>query len=132
MPHAGEAIGALSMSEANSGSDVVSLRTTATRHGDHFVLNGSKMWCTNGPTASTIIVYAKTDPSAAKHGITAFILEQGMPGLSAAQKLDKLGTQRCLLLSSDTPKVACLNTAHTSPRCWRQGPSQTLVGNVLT
>lgn len=79
------------MSEANSGSDVVSLRTTATRHGDTFVLNGSKMWCTNGPTASTIIVYAKTDPTAAKHGITAFILEKGMPGLSSAQKLDKLG-----------------------------------------
>eukprot|EP00892_Ulva_mutabilis_P007427 jgi/Ulvmu1/5056/UM021_0073.1 len=87
----GESIGALSMTEANSGSDVVSLRTTAIRHGDKFLLNGSKMWCTNGPTASTIIVYAKTDPTAAKHGITAFILEAGMPGLSSAQKLDKLG-----------------------------------------
>lgn len=110
--HAGEAVGALSMSEANSGSDVVSLRTTATRHGDMFVLNGSKMWCTNGPTASTIIVYAKTDPTAAKHGITAFILEKGMPGLSTAQKLDKLGV-------SQGPVLTCwyLGTAHMDNTC---------------
>jgi len=87
----GERIGALSMSEPNSGSDVVSMRCRADRRGDRYVLNGTKMWCTNGPTADVIVVYAKTEPSAGSHGITAFLVEKGMPGFSTAQKLEKLG-----------------------------------------
>src|SRR5216110_2389036 len=87
----GEHVGALAMSEPNAGSDVVSMRLRAKRHGDRYVLNGSKMWITNGPDADTLVVYAKTDPDAAQRGITAFIVEKGMPGFSTAQKLDKLG-----------------------------------------
>lgn len=87
----GEHVGALCMSEPGSGSDVVSLKTRAERKGDVFVLNGNKMWCTNGPTASTLVVYAKTEPDKGPHGITAFIVEKGMKGFSTAQKLDKLG-----------------------------------------
>ncbi|CAD7696441.1 unnamed protein product [Ostreobium quekettii] len=87
----GDHIGALAMSEPGSGSDVVSMRTRADRDGDHFVLNGSKMWCTNGTVADTLVVYAKTDTGAHSHGITAFIVEKGMPGFTTAQKLDKLG-----------------------------------------
>jgi isovaleryl-CoA dehydrogenase len=87
----GEQVGALAMSEANAGSDVVSMRLRAERNGDRYVLNGTKMWITNGPEASTLVVYAKTNPQAAAHGITAFIVEKGFSGLSTAQKLDKLG-----------------------------------------
>lgn len=87
----GEHIGALAMSEAGSGSDVVSMRLRAEDKGDHFVLNGTKMWITNGPEAEVLVVYAKTDPNAGSHGITAFIIEKGMQGYSTAQKLDKLG-----------------------------------------
>jgi isovaleryl-CoA dehydrogenase len=87
----GEHVGALAMSEPNAGSDVVSMRTRADRHGDRYVLNGSKMWITNGPIAETIVVYAKTDPGAGPRGITAFIIENGFKGFSTAQKLDKLG-----------------------------------------
>src|SRR6516164_3504048 len=87
----GEHVGALAMSEPNSGSDVVSMRTRADRHGDRYVLNGSKMWITNGPIAETIVVYAKTDPGTGPRGITAFIIENGFKGFSTAQKLDKLG-----------------------------------------
>ncbi len=88
---AGEHVGALAMSEPGSGSDVVSMRTKAEKSGDRFVLNGSKMWITNGPVAETLVVYAKTDPEAGPKGITAFIVEKGMKGFSTAQKLDKLG-----------------------------------------
>ncbi|HEX9301044.1 MAG TPA: isovaleryl-CoA dehydrogenase [Casimicrobiaceae bacterium] len=87
----GEHVGALAMSEPGSGSDVVSMRLRADRAGDDYVLNGSKMWITNGPDAHTLVVYAKTDPQAGPRGITAFIIEKEMPGFSTAQKLDKLG-----------------------------------------
>ncbi len=87
----GEHLGALAMSEPGAGSDVVSMRTRADKKGDRFVLNGSKMWITNGPTADVLVVYAKTDPNAGPRGITAFIIEKGMKGFSTAQKLDKLG-----------------------------------------
>jgi len=87
----GEHVGALAMSEPGSGSDVVSMRTRAEKKGDRYVLNGSKMWITNGPEAETLVVYAKTDPNAGPRGITAFLIEKGMKGFSTAQKLDKLG-----------------------------------------
>ncbi|TWG65220.1 isovaleryl-CoA dehydrogenase [Aminobacter sp. J44] len=87
----GEAVGALAMSEPGSGSDVVSMRLRAEKKNDRYVLNGTKMWITNGPEASTLVVYAKTDPEKNSRGITAFIIEKTMPGFSVAQKLDKLG-----------------------------------------
>ena len=87
----GEHVGALAMSEPGAGSDVVSMRLRADRHGDRYVLNGTKMWITNGPDADTLIVYAKTDPAAGSRGITAFLIERGFPGFRCAQKLDKLG-----------------------------------------
>ncbi|OAY82233.1 Isovaleryl-CoA dehydrogenase, mitochondrial [Ananas comosus] len=87
----GEHVGALAMSEPNAGSDVVSMKCKADKVDGGYVLNGNKMWCTNGPVAQTLVVYAKTDISAGSKGITAFIIEKGMPGFSTAQKLDKLG-----------------------------------------
>ena len=87
----GEHVGALAMSEAGSGSDVVSMRLRAERRGDGYVLDGTKMWITNGPDADVLVVYAKTDPHAGPRGITAFIVERGYPGFSASPKLDKLG-----------------------------------------
>ena len=87
----GEHVGALAMSEPGSGSDVVSMRLRAERINDGYVLNGTKMWITNGPDADTVVVYAKTDPEAGAHGITAFIVERKFAGFSTAQKLDKLG-----------------------------------------
>jgi isovaleryl-CoA dehydrogenase len=87
----GEHVGALAMSEPGAGSDVVSMRLDARREGDRYVLNGSKMWITNGPDADTLVVYARTDRDAGPRGITAFIVEKGMPGFSTAPKLDKLG-----------------------------------------
>ncbi|MGU3494915.1 isovaleryl-CoA dehydrogenase [Xanthobacteraceae bacterium A53D] len=87
----GEHVGALAMSEPGAGSDVVSMRTRAEKKGDRYVLNGSKMWITNGPIAETLVVYAKTDPAAGARGITAFLIEKDFPGFSTAQKLDKLG-----------------------------------------
>jgi isovaleryl-CoA dehydrogenase len=100
----GEHVGALAMSEPGAGSDVVSMRTRATRRGDDYVLNGSKMWITNGPDADTLVVYAKTDPGAGARGITAFLVEKGMSGFSTAQKLDKLGmrgSNTCELVFQD-------------------------------
>ena len=96
----GEHVGALAMSEPGAGSDVVSMRTRADRKGDRYVLNGSKMWITNGPVADTLVVYAKTDPTAGSRGITAFIIEKGMTGFAPAQKLDKLGMR-----GSDTSEL---------------------------
>ena len=96
----GEHVGALAMSEPGAGSDVVSMRTKAERKGDRFVLNGSKMWITNGPQAETLVVYAKTDPAAGARGITAFLIEKGFKGFSTAQKLDKLGMR-----GSDTSEL---------------------------
>jgi isovaleryl-CoA dehydrogenase len=87
----GEHVGALAMSEPGAGSDVVGMRTRAEKRGDRYVLNGSKMWITNGPDADVLVVYAKTDPQAGPQGITAFLIEKGYPGFSTAQKLDKLG-----------------------------------------
>ncbi|MEM7446089.1 MAG: isovaleryl-CoA dehydrogenase [Pseudomonadota bacterium] len=87
----GESVGALAMSEPGAGSDVVGMRTRAEKKGDRFVINGSKMWITNGPDADVLVVYAKTDPAAGPRGITAFIIEKDTKGFSPAQKLDKLG-----------------------------------------
>ncbi|QRE68850.1 isovaleryl-CoA dehydrogenase [Bordetella parapertussis] len=87
----GEHVDALAMSEPGTGSDVVSMRLRADRKGDRYVLNGTKMWITNGPDADTLVVYAKTDPEAHQRGITAFLVEKGFKGFSVAQKLDKLG-----------------------------------------
>ncbi|MCW8397805.1 isovaleryl-CoA dehydrogenase [Legionella sp. PATHC038] len=87
----GEYVGALAMSESNSGSDVVSMQLHARPEGNKYILNGTKMWITNGPDADVLVVYAKTDKQAASKGITAFLIEKGMPGFKTAQKLDKLG-----------------------------------------
>jgi isovaleryl-CoA dehydrogenase len=87
----GENVGALAMSEANAGSDVVSMRLRADKKGDRYIVNGTKMWITNGAYASTLVVYAKTDPNAGAHGITAFLIESGFKGFRVGQKLDKLG-----------------------------------------
>jgi isovaleryl-CoA dehydrogenase len=100
----GEHVGALAMSEPGAGSDVVSMKTRADKKGDRYVLNGSKMWITNGPVAETLVVYAKTDPNAGPRGITAFLIEKGMRGFSTAQKLDKLGmrgSDTCELVFQD-------------------------------
>ena len=100
----GEHIGALAMSEPNAGSDVVSMKLRADKRGDVYVLNGSKMWITNGPDAHTFVVYAKTDVSAGAKGMTAFIVERGTPGFTQAQKLDKLGmrsSNTCELVFQD-------------------------------
>src|SRR6188472_4072994 len=87
----GEHVGGLAMSEPGAGSDVVSMKTRAEKKGHRYILNGSKMWITNGPQAEVLVVYAKTDPGAGARGITAFLIEKGMKGFSTAQKLDKLG-----------------------------------------
>ncbi len=87
----GEHVGALAMSEPSAGSDVVSMRLRAERQGDEFVLNGNKMWITNGPDANVYVIYAKTDPEAGSKGITALIVERDTPGFSRSPKLDKLG-----------------------------------------
>ena len=100
----GEHVGALAMSEPGSGSDVVSMRLRAERKGERYILNGNKMWITNGPDADTLVVYAKTDPAAGPRGITAFIVEKGFAGFSTAQKLDKLGmrgSNTCELVFQD-------------------------------
>jgi isovaleryl-CoA dehydrogenase len=100
----GEHVGALAMLETEAGSDVVSMRLRAEKHDGHFVLNGNKMWITNGPDADVLIVYAKTDPTAASRGITAFIVEKGTPGFTTSLKLDKLGmrgSNTCELLFRD-------------------------------
>ncbi len=100
----GEHVGALAMSESNSGSDVVSMKLRAERSGDRYVLNGTKMWITNGPDADVLVVYAKSDPNAGPKGITAFIIEKGFKGFSTAQKLDKLGmrgSNTCELVFQD-------------------------------
>ncbi|MCW8108745.1 isovaleryl-CoA dehydrogenase [Alteromonas ponticola] len=100
----GEHIGALAMSEPNAGSDVVSMKLRAEKKGDKYILNGNKMWITNGPDAHTFVIYAKTDPAAGPKGITAFIVERGFAGFSQAQKLDKLGmrsSNTCELVFED-------------------------------
>ncbi len=110
----GEHVGALAMSEPGAGSDVVSMRLRADKKGDRYVLNGNKMWITNGPDADTLVVYAKTDPDAGPRGITAFIVEKGFKGFRTAQKLDKLGmrgSNTCELVFEDceVPEENVLN-----------------------
>uniref|UniRef100_A0A8C9T7J3 Isovaleryl-CoA dehydrogenase, mitochondrial n=1 Tax=Scleropages formosus TaxID=113540 RepID=A0A8C9T7J3_SCLFO len=123
----GEHVGALAMSEPNAGSDVVSMKLRARKEGNHYVLNGNKFWITNGPDADVLIVYGKTEPEAAARGITAFIVEKGMPGFSTAQKLDKLGmrgSNTCELIFEDCKIPGTLGVAHISPpvrspfTCW--------------
>ncbi|MGR5108232.1 isovaleryl-CoA dehydrogenase [Vibrio jasicida] len=100
----GSHVGALAMSEPNSGSDVVSMQLRAEDKGDHYLMNGNKMWITNGPDADTLVVYAKTDPNGGSRGITAFIIEREFEGFSHAQKLDKLGmrgSNTCELVFQD-------------------------------
>ncbi|WP_413204188.1 isovaleryl-CoA dehydrogenase [Rhodospirillum sp. A1_3_36] len=100
----GEHVGALAMSEPGSGSDVVSMRTRADKKGDRYILNGNKMWITNGPNADVLVIYAKTSPEAGSKGITAFLVEKGFKGFSTAQKLDKLGmrgSNTCELVFED-------------------------------
>jgi isovaleryl-CoA dehydrogenase len=100
----GAHVGALAMSEPGAGSDVVGMRTRAEKKGDRYILNGAKMWITNGPDAEVLVVYAKTDPDAGARGITAFLIEQGMAGFRTAQKLDKLGmrgSNTCELIFED-------------------------------
>jgi isovaleryl-CoA dehydrogenase len=100
----GEHVGSLAMSEPGAGSDVVSMKTRADKKGDRYILNGSKMWITNGPVSETFVIYAKTDPNAGARGITAFLVEKGFKGFSQHQKLDKLGmrgSDTCELLFED-------------------------------
>ncbi|MEM6774542.1 MAG: isovaleryl-CoA dehydrogenase [Pseudomonadota bacterium] len=100
----GEKVGALAMSEANAGSDVVGMKLNARRDGDAYILNGTKMWITNGPDADVYVIYAKTDPEAGSRGITAFIVEREYPGFSRSPKLDKLGmrgSNTCELVFED-------------------------------
>jgi isovaleryl-CoA dehydrogenase len=96
----GEHVGSLAMSEAGSGSDVMSMRTRADKKGDRYVLNGTKFWITNAPSADTLVVYAKTDPEAGSKGCTAFLVERGMKGFSVSRKLDKMGMR-----GSDTAEL---------------------------
>ena len=110
----GEHVGALAMSETGAGSDVVGMRLAAELRGDHYVLNGRKMWITNGPEADVVVVYAKTDTRSSTPGITAFIIEKGFPGYSTAQKLDKLGmrgSDTCELVFDDC-RVPLENVLH--------------------
>lgn len=113
----GKHVGALAMSEPGAGSDVVAMRLIAEDKGDHFLLNGNKMWITNGPDADTFVIYAKTDASAGPKGISAFIVESGTPGFTTAQKLDKLGmrgSSTCELVFEDckVPKENLLGPLH--------------------
>ena len=122
----GESIGALAMSEPGAGSDIVSMQLRAEEKDDHFVLNGNKMWITNGPDADVLIVYAKTDMSAGPHGITAFIIEKGFSGFSTAQKLDKLGmrgSNTCELVFEDciVPKENVLGELNHGVRVLMSG-----------
>ncbi|HOX24632.1 MAG TPA: isovaleryl-CoA dehydrogenase [Candidatus Krumholzibacteria bacterium] len=122
----GEHVGALAMSETGAGSDVVGMRLRAEPRGDHYVLNGTKMWITNGPEAHTLVVYGKTAPERGAGGITAFVIERGMPGFSTAQKLDKLGmrgSQTCELIFEDcrVPAANVLGPADEGVRVLMSG-----------
>ena len=122
----GEHVGALAMSESGSGSDVISMRLRAEKRGDRYVLNGNKMWITNGPEADTLVVYAKTQPGAGPKGITAFIVEKGYPGFSTAQKLDKLGmrgSNTCELVFADceVPETNVLGQVNDGVRILMSG-----------
>lgn len=122
----GEWIGALAMSEPNSGSDVMSMQLRADKKDDHYILNGTKMWITNGPDADVIVVYAKTDKAARSHGITAFIIEKNFPGFSTAQKLDKLGmrgsnTSELVFDNCPVPVANILGTVNEGTNILMQG-----------
>ncbi len=122
----GEHVGALAMSEPGAGSDVVAMRLTAARKDSVYVLNGTKMWITNGPDADTLIVYAKTDPEAGAKGITAFVIEKGFAGFSTAQKLDKLGmrgSNTCELVfeNCEVPEENVLGTVGGGARVLMSG-----------
>jgi len=122
----GEHVGALAMSEPGAGSDVVSMKTRADKRGDRYVLNGSKMWITNGPIAETIVIYAKTDPKAGPRGITAFIVEKNFPGFSTAQKLDKLGmrgsdTGELVLQDCEVPEENVLGAVNEGAKVLMSG-----------
>ena len=122
----GDKIGALAMSEANSGSDVVSMQLTARQDGDNFILNGNKMWITNGPDADVLVVYAKTDKAAHSKGITAFIIEKNYSGFKTAQKLDKLGmrgSNTCELVFENcvVPKEQILGTINAGVKVLMSG-----------
>ena len=122
----GEHIGALAMSESGAGSDVVSMRLRAERRGDRFILNGSKMWITNGPEADTLVVYAKTDPERGDRGISAFIIEKGFPGFSTGTKLDKLGmrgsnTSELIFTDCEAPEENLLGGLHQGVRVLMSG-----------
>ena len=122
----GAHVGALAMSEPGAGSDVVGMRTRAGKKGDRYVLNGAKMWITNGPEAEVLVVYAKTDPDAGSRGITAFLVEKGMAGFSTAQKLDKLGmrgSDTCELIFEDceVPEENVLGTVGGGARVLMSG-----------
>src|SRR5690242_11810085 len=122
----GEHVGALAMSEPSAGSDVVGMRTRAEKRGDRYVLNGSKMWITNGPDADVLVIYAKTDPQAGPRGITAFLVEKGYSGFSTAQKLDKLGmrgSNTCELVFSDceVPEENVLGSINDGARVLMSG-----------
>ena len=113
----GAHVGALAMSEPGAGSDVVGMSTRAEKKGDRYVLNGSKMWITNGPDSEVLVVYAKTDPEAGSRGITAFIIEKGMAGFSTAQKLDKLGmrgSNTCELVFEDCEVPEEISSANST------------------
>ncbi|MBI3699548.1 MAG: isovaleryl-CoA dehydrogenase [Afipia sp.] len=112
----GEHVGALAMSEPGAGSDVVSMKTRADKKGDRYIVNGNKMWITNGPIAETLVVYAKTDPNSGPRGITAFLIEKGMKGFSTAQKLDKMGMR-----GSDTAELVFEDC---------EVPEENVLGNV--
>ena len=122
----GECPGALAMSETGAGSDVVGMRLRANKQGDRYLLNGSKMWITNGPDARVLVVYAKTDPDAGPRGITAFIIENDFPGFSTAQKLDKLGmrgSNTCELVfeDCDVPEENVLGKVNEGARVLMSG-----------
>jgi isovaleryl-CoA dehydrogenase len=122
----GQHLGALAMSEPGAGSDVIAMQLRAERRGDGYVLNGTKLWITNGPQADTIVVYAKTDPNAGARGITAFIVEKGFPGFSVAQKLDKLGmrgseTGELVFRDCEVPEENVLGTAGHGARVLMSG-----------
>ena len=118
----GEHVGALAMSEPGAGSDVISMKLKAEDKGGYYLLNGSKMWITNGPDADTLVVYAKTEPELGARGVTAFLIEKGMRGFSIAQKLDKLGmrgshTGELVFNNVEVPAANVLGGVNKVPRC---------------
>ncbi|WP_113391798.1 isovaleryl-CoA dehydrogenase [Rhizobium sp. SYY.PMSO] len=122
----GEHVGALAMSEPGAGSDVVSMKLQAEKRGRHYVLNGSKMWITNGPDADVLVVYAKTSPDAGPRGITAFLVKKGFPGFSVGQKLDKLGmrgsnTSELIFLDCEVPEENILGEVDGGVRVLMSG-----------